>query len=65
MFGCTGLLAEPGILRTRAGVRRLWLVDAARFNSDATGQGLRLRRRRRLSPPAPGPGRTRGWPGAV
>ena len=45
LIGCTDLLAEPGIPRTRAGVRRL--AEAARFISDATGQGLRLRRRRR------------------
>ncbi len=57
LFGCTDLLAEPGILRTRAGVARIF--------SDATAQGLRLRRRRRLSPPAPSASRTSGRPGAA
>ncbi len=29
MLGCTDLLAEPGILRTRAGVRRQWALHAS------------------------------------
>ena len=67
LFGCTDLLTELGILRTRAGV---WRQRASHASPPARrpkdyDYAVVVARRRRLSPPAPRPGSTSGRPGAA